>query len=181
MLRNWASGLAWIGMAAVALYGARTGYSLSTSGRWFGGSISVVAFLAVLIGLARAGFFQKQYETVGSWLAIFAGRLVVIVVVWLASWLILARALPAAWTSLCGEVSWIDTTITRHEFYGLGRYSPKRHAVLVEVSGHPSPARLEIEWAEYRRLPDFAKARARIKTSWFGSHALEVEGIPAAP
>jgi hypothetical protein len=151
-----------------------TDFVLSTRGEIYGIVAASLACAAITVWLIWAGFIHKLGETASSNVNMVASVLVVMAVSWLFSWLILARAVPAAAAWRFSEEEWIETRIAPYLVGGVEN-TQNGYFVLVELPGHDGFER--IEWSEYRRLKGPVPAAARIHRSWAGTHVLELQSF----
>jgi len=172
-LQRWAGAIGWVVLAGIAAYGLGTNFILSTWGVIYGLCAASVACVAITLWLIFAGFIRKLGETAGSMASVVVNVIVVMAAFWVFSWLILARAVPAATTLWFSREEWIETRLSPYIVAGV-QYTGSGYYALVDLPGHESPEK--IEWPRYRHLRATLQVELRVRQSWTGTHVLELRG-----
>lgn len=168
-----AGAIGWLALGGVAAYGLGTEFILSTRGVVHGLCAASLASIAITLWLMFSGFLRKLRETASSRTSMVSNVIIVVLAFWVLSWLILARAVPAATTWWLSREEWIATDLRTYTVAGEER-TANGYFALVALPGNDSL--VVIEWPRYRRLREPLQVELRIRRSWTGTHILEMRG-----
>ena len=162
-------------LLVASIYGAATKFTAVPMARLAGSVAASVTCAAAVTWLAHAGCFVRLRRVANSRVSFAVNLVVVPAFIWLFSWLVLGRALPALVNNLAGEDRMVAVTIDRETYYSGRRwFSSTGYRAIVSIPGIDRPSRHPVTVETYARLSAGTPGTALIRQSPLGARVLEL-------